>query len=89
METAGWVILGEIRYYETREIFGILGSSLLVCIGIYILTIKKGFVAHIKKKNDSGDSENDENSFESSQIGSLQYEIDLEPTDFTGDEEDI
>ena len=49
METAGWVILGEIRYYESKEIVGILASSLLVCLGIYVLTVKEGFVAHLKK----------------------------------------
>ena len=49
METAGWVILGEIRYYKSSEMVGIIASSSLVCLGIYVLTVKEGFVAHFKK----------------------------------------
>ena len=40
MEIAGWVVLGEIRYYERKEMLGIMATSSLVCAGIYILTIK-------------------------------------------------
>ena len=53
MLTAGWVVLDEMRLYSKKGIIGIISSSTVVCIGIYILTIKTSIVAHIKKKEEA------------------------------------
>lgn len=53
MLVAGWVVLDEVRLYTRKGIIGIISSSTIVCIGIYILTIKSSVVAHIKKKDDA------------------------------------
>ena len=51
MLLCGWMLLNEIQFYEWIEITGLLGSSLLVIIGIKVITMKTNIVQTLKKKN--------------------------------------
>ena len=56
MLLCGWMLLNEIQYYEYIEIAGLIGSSLLVIIGIKIVTMKTSIVQTLKKKNEAVDN---------------------------------
>ena len=51
MLVCGWILLDEIQFYTKSEIIGILFSSLLVIIGIKIITMKTTVIATLKKRN--------------------------------------
>ena len=50
MLVTAWILLDEISYYSMNRILGILASSVLIIIGIKIITAKTSVVAQIKKK---------------------------------------
>ena len=50
MLVTAWILLDEISYYTMNRILGILASSVLIIIGIKIITAKTSVVAQIKKK---------------------------------------
>jgi len=54
MLAAGWILLGEAKFYTWQEIGGILSSSFMVCIGIKVLTMKTSAVSLLKDSNECG-----------------------------------
>ena len=53
MLICGWVLLDEIEYYELSDMLGIIGSSVLIIIGIKVITMKTSVVTQIKKRRTS------------------------------------
>ena len=49
MLTCGWILLDEIKYYEWKDMLGILGSSVLIITGIKIITMKTSAITQVKK----------------------------------------
>ena len=45
MLVTAWILLDEISYYSMNRILGILASSVLIIIGIKIITAKTSVVA--------------------------------------------
>lgn len=41
MMASGWVVMDEARFYTPLQIVGILSSSMIVCAGIKVLTMKQ------------------------------------------------
>ena len=53
MLICGWTLLDEIQYYDLNNIFGILGSSILIILGIKVITMKTSVVTQVKKRRTS------------------------------------
>ena len=51
MLLCGWLLLDEIEYYSINNVFGIIGSSILIMIGIKIITAKTSVVTTLKRRN--------------------------------------
>lgn len=51
MLLCGWMLLDEIQYYTWSNIAGLLASSLLVIIGIKVITMKTNALETLKKNN--------------------------------------
>ena len=45
----GWVLLNEISFYTTKQIFGLIGSAIIVISGIKVITMKTSVIASLKK----------------------------------------
>ena len=50
MIVSGWVVFDEVQFYTPLQMVGITCSSLVVCVGIKILTMKKSLTKSSSEK---------------------------------------
>merc|ERR1712110_634422 len=79
--------LNEMRHYTRATILTILGSSVIVCIGIKVLTSKPSQLAHIKKKDERHEEESQSGQ---SNLEPVHFEMDSNgiKSEYSGDEKE-